>query len=282
MASVDLFQDAAAFSAAVGPWLEEHEAENGLFLGILATLVREPPAAPPLMVVVVEGDRILFAALEGHINLIISRGPDPAIDAAVTRLRLAKTKVTGVVGPAREAERFALGWVKERGSRAVLAVDQRIYELTTISWPAPVPGQMRPIAPGDLALVADWAQAFDAEALPPEEARTLEEARATMATRTRDGNLFGWEVAGQLVSLAGLSRPTATSISVNSVYTPPAHRRRGFATALVAAVSQQGLARGKTRCLLYTDLANPTSNAIYQKIGYRPVCDSRNYRIRPL
>src|SRR2546430_643668 len=78
--------------------------------------------------------------------------------------------------------------------------------------------------------------------------RPAEEARQRMAGRIAEGNLFGWDAGGGLVAMAGLARPTAHTISVNAVYTPPAQRRRGFATALVAAVSAAGLARGKRAC----------------------------------
>jgi hypothetical protein len=80
--------------------------------------------------------------------------------------------------------------------------------------------------------------------------------------------------------MAGLARPTRRTTSINAVYTPPEERRNGYATALVAAVSAEGLRRGKSSCVLYTDLANPVSNSIYPKIGYRPVCDSSQYRFR--
>ena len=71
---------------------------------------------------------------------------------------------------------------------------------------------------------------------------------------------------------------TPKGIRIGGVYTPPDERRRGYATALVAEVSRIKLAEGKALCFLFTDLANPTSNSIYQKIGYRPVCDFAEYR----
>jgi predicted GNAT family acetyltransferase len=64
------------------------------------------------------------------------------------------------------------------------------------------------------------------------------------------------------------------------VYTPPGRRGRGYATALVAALSAELLAAGRRFCFLYTDLANPTSNRIYQRIGYERVCDSAEIRFR--
>jgi predicted GNAT family acetyltransferase len=278
---VELVDDVAAFAASVTEWLQVREAENGLILGLLATMQRAPAAAPTLMVRVTGSDGVLFAALHGQHHLIVTRGPDQALDATVAKLHAAGTRLTGVLGPAREAEQFAQRWAAGGGGRPVLAIDQRIYELVRVVWPAPVTGRMRPVTPADLELVTAWAQAFDVESLPEEEWRTPDQAHHTMSARTCAGELFGWEAGGELVALAGLSRPTATTIAVNAVYTPPGHRRQGFATALVAAVSQEGLERGKRRCLLYTDLANPTSNAIYQRIGYLPVSDSRLYLFRP-
>jgi hypothetical protein len=137
---------------------------------------------------------------------------------------------------------------------------------------------MRRLVAADLELAATWAHGFDVEAMPPQERRTLEEARSKVSARVAEGSLFGWEVEDRLVSMAGLARPTTRTISVNAVYTPPAHRRRGFATALVAALSKEGLARGKRSCLLYADLANPTANSIYANIGYRPIAEWRDYR----
>ena len=88
--------------------------------------------------------------------------------------------------------------------------------------------------------------------------------------------MFLWDI-GQPVSLAARSRHTTHGINVGPVYTPPAFRRRGYAGACVAALSQQMLDAGWEFCTLFTDLANPTSNSVYQKIGYRPVCDFDEY-----
>jgi len=278
---VELYDDWNAFASVVGGFLEEREAENGLFLGVLSALTTDPPPSKPFMTRVLIGGKTDFAAFYRDLNVIVSRGSDEAIDAAAAKLRELGLDVPGVVGPAREAERFAFAWARDRGCTPFLAVDQRIYQLMEVCAPAPVPGQMRALLPADLNLAADWAHGFDMEALP-HETHTREHARHRVERRISEGTLFGWDVQGRLVSMAGLARPTRRTISVNSVFTPPTQRRRGFATALVAAVSQEGLQRGKETCVLYTDLGNPTSNSIYMKIGYRPVCDSRNYRFRPL
>ena len=81
-----------------------------------------------------------------------------------------------------------------------------------------------------------------------------------------------WE--GQPVSLAGFGGPTPNGLRIGPVYTPPQHRGHGYGSAVTAAASHVALDRGKRFCFLYTDLANPTSNAIYERIGYVRVCEA--------
>jgi GNAT superfamily N-acetyltransferase len=275
MLELELHDDLARFSAAVTPWLNEHEAENALLLGLLGVL-----PASSIMLRATDAGRTVFVAFDGGRNLIISRGPDEAIDATAASLSALSIDLPGVVGPVHAAERFALAWAQARRCEPILAVEQRIYQLTEVVPPPPVPGAMRPVAVANEELVTAWAVAFGAEALPLSDRHAADAARDVVIRRTRAGELFAWVVDDQLVAMAGLARPTTRTITVNFVYTPPAHRRRGYATALVAAISAEGLRRGKEACALYTDLANPTSNSIYQKIGYRPVCDSRQYAFR--
>jgi predicted GNAT family acetyltransferase len=279
---LEVYRDELEFSAWVGGWLEEHEAENSLFLGLLGALVEDPPEVPPFMARATTSDgKTVAAAFHRGFALLLSRGPDEAIDAIAARLGALGVQVPAVIGPARESERFARAWSEAQGCDAQLTFDQRIYQLTELRRPQPIAGSMRAIVIADIDLVVEWTQAFDLEALSAHERRPLVDARRHVANRIGGWNLFGWDLDGELVAMAGLARPTVTTISVNSVYTPPAHRRRGFATALVAAVSDVGMKRGKTACVLYTDLGNPTSNAIYQKIGYHPVCYARNYHFGP-
>lgn len=77
--------------------------------------------------------------------------------------------------------------------------------------------------------------------------------------------------------MAGFSGKTPNGIRINLVYTPPKYRKKGYATSCIAALSQTLLDAGHKYCFLFTDLANPTSNHIYQTIGYQPVCKMNNY-----
>jgi uncharacterized protein len=90
-----------------------------------------------------------------------------------------------------------------------------------------------------------------------------------------------WEDDGAPVSLAGWGGPTPNGIRIGPVYTPSHRRGHGYGSAVTAAVSEQQVASGKRFCFLYTDLANPTSNSIYMRIGYEPVCDSIDYGFEP-
>ncbi|MNT82395.1 FR47-like protein [compost metagenome] len=90
-------------------------------------------------------------------------------------------------------------------------------------------------------------------------------------------NVYLWIVDGEIVSMANASRPTENGVSISGVYTPPAKRKIGYASAVVASLSQKMLDSGKKFCVLYTDLANPTSNKIYQEVGYKEVCDSKHF-----
>ncbi|GIU99143.1 MAG: hypothetical protein KatS3mg014_0759 [Actinomycetota bacterium] len=124
----------------------------------------------------------------------------------------------------------------------------------------------------DRGLLLDWLLDFAEEAGlgPTGEPGFLERM---IDARIEEGSLVLWE-DGAPVSLAGSSSPKPSGIRVGPVYTPPEHRRRGYATGLVAELSRWLLARGHRACYLYTDLANPTSNAVYVRIGYRRVADS--------
>jgi predicted GNAT family acetyltransferase len=127
----------------------------------------------------------------------------------------------------------------------------------------------------DLALIVEWAVAFNQEALHKSDSL---DARLEAERRVRKQMMYIWELPdGQAVTMAGKTRPISQVMSISLVYTPPPYRGRGYASNCVAALSQHLLDEGWKKCSLVTDLANPVSNSIYQKIGYRPVCDFTEY-----
>jgi predicted GNAT family acetyltransferase len=150
----------------------------------------------------------------------------------------------------------------------------RLYRLDSVKSPVGVPGHARPARIDEVDLVVEWQAAFaaelDTESLGAEGLRRRVEA---------GGLIWLWEVDGTPVASASRTPLSGGVSRVGFVYTPPALRRRGYAAALVAAVSAATLADGAVACCLYTDLANPTSNKIYQEVGYYPLTDAGEWSL---
>jgi predicted GNAT family acetyltransferase len=157
---------------------------------------------------------------------------------------------------------------------------QGVYALEQVEPLDPVPGAARVAKDDDFGLLLRWWIAFGEEVLH-EGGPGREDAEENVRHKLRSptGGFLLWEDDGDAVSLAGWGGPTPNGIRVGPVYTPPELRGRGYATALTAELSRQLLdgtlfEGGRRFCFLYTDLANPTSNAIYERIGYRKVAES--------
>ena len=268
------FEDEAA------SFLAAREAENNLILGLVSGLKRGRTFGPlpPFFAVARQNDGVVGAAMRTPpFNLILAAGTEPrALAPLLDRFALETTDLTGVLGPKDLAKATTELWSARTGATAHLQMAERIYQLRTVIPPRPVAGRMRAARPSDRDVVARWLYAFGTEAQPHLE-HSAEAARENADRWIDGGTLRLWEDEA-VVSMAGTSGPTPRGIRVGAVYTPPERRRRGYASALVAALSQEQLDAGKEFCFLYTDLANPTSNKIYQDIGYEPVADVDEYR----
>lgn len=256
-----------------GAFLQADEAENNLPLGLAGRFRRaEDTARDEVYLATLEtGGEVVGVALRTPpYNLILTRMPESALSALVERLQERGEVVPGAVGVPEIAEAFADRWMAVTGAAVRDRTPERIYQMTEVRAPGDVPGALCPARPDDVDLVVDWTRRFAAEAEgehPPEDF-----IRRRIEARIQDGEIFAWE-DGRVVSIASASGRTPNGIRIGLVYTPPELRRRGYASACVAALSQRMLDSGRRFCFLYTDLGNPTSNHIYQAIGYRPVCD---------
>jgi GNAT superfamily N-acetyltransferase len=280
------FDDPAAFFAHAAPFLEQREAQHNLLLGLRARLESDRHAfgpEDPYFAVMESGGEVVGAAWRTPPHgLGLSEIDDlAAVDALAHDAR--GLELSGVIGPVAAAERFARLWQASAGVSARIAVAERIYEAREAFPPDGVPGRSRPYADGDHALVAEWLDAFTAEALAEMPPGRQESGAEFIARRAADptGGLVLWEDAARTVSLAGYGSPTPHGLRVGPVYTPPELRGHGYASALVGELTAQLLASGRRYCFLYTDLANPTSNSIYQRVGYRPVSDVSLWRFDP-
>jgi len=273
---VERFANATAFLEAAGPFLGEREAEHNLMFGICANLTADPgfPTAPPYLAAVRRGNHVAAAAvMTPPWNLVLSCTADPAaIGALVAHLGASGSTIPGVTGPIDEVRALAELWCGLRGLVSRLAVAERIYRLERVVPPTGVPGRVRLATAEDRDLLVEWVDAFLVEAL---ERRSLEEAAILVDRSFRAGTRtwYLWEDGGRPVSVAASAGPTPNGIRIGPVYTPRELRRHGYASAVTAAASQAELDHGRRFVFLFTDLSNPTSNKIYQQIGYEPVID---------
>jgi predicted GNAT family acetyltransferase len=259
------------FLEAAQGFLRAAEVENNLLLGIaLNARARESPGAPPYWLTVRTGADIVGCACRTPPHpLVLARAPVQAIAVLAAELRVADPTLPGVTGPTAEAEAFAEDWVAHLGGRWTARIRLRLHELTRLAPPADAPaGTLRKAAEADVALARQWIDAYvhDTGMHPP---------AGDMAQRLVDrGQLFLWvDDEGEPRSMVAATRDSGSGCSINTVYTPPRFRRSGYATAAVATLSRHLLEAGRRFCCLYTDAANPTSNSIYAKIGFRPIRD---------
>ncbi len=181
-----------------------------------------------------------------------------------------------VVGPPEAVEPVAAEWCARTGEVESSRRAQGIYAVRTLVPPRPVEGEARVADTADADVAFDWFCRFSDELdLLPRTARRVVEARITA------GDLTMWVVDGTAVSMAGIGGRTPSGARIGPVYTPPAHRGHGYAAAVTAAATQRCFDDGAQQCFLYTDLANPTSNAIYQRLGYQRVADSLEVVLAP-
>ena len=277
------FTDIGEFAARVEPYLLAHEATHCLMLGLLSTLPRnpKPDGDLPYMALVEEQDEIVLVAMRTPpYNMVLSLiasafAADPS-EALTLVGRDVWTRyldaLPGVIGPVPVSRLFAERWEQQAATTAHLLLHERVYDLEMVIPVTNVPGTYRRVVESDRDLMVRWLAEFAAEALGSGERLDAAEWVDTFyAAPSRGGYL--WEDGGVPVSLAAYGNPTTHGVRIGPVYTPPEQRGRGYASACVAILSQHLLESGRTFCFLFTDLANPTSNHIYQTVGYDPVND---------
>ena len=277
-----VFDDPVAYAENVLPFLLRAPARNNLFLGILNTLQQRSTIYPVFHLwVVEEEDEVVGAALQTpphNIAIAEPRAPD-AVDALVAVIGGAGIRPPGVVGGVEEAQAFADAWCARFGGEHIAINRQGVYELTAIRDAGATEGAARLATDEDLPILLAWQADFIAEAVP-DHVGDEDAMRRRLTALVADGGFWLWE-AGDVVSMTGASAAPPAGVRIGPVYTPPPQRGHGFATALVAHASAHALAHGVDRCWLHTDLANPTSNAIYQRIGYEWVCEATELRFTP-
>lgn len=258
--------------------LMEKEACNNLMLGLLYRFKSEDLQQPYLNLgIVEENGKVIYAFMQTTKHWIL---PDVAdiqkevIEAISLFLYRNKKQVSSILGPVRLVESFVDQWIQLTGAKANVHMKQLIYQLLEVKVKPASNGILVKATEAEQSLVIDWLLQFGVQA---GEHITEEHATETAANNIRNQSLYLWIVNGSPVSMVNNSRSTRNGTSINAVFTPDNYKRNGYATSAVAVLSQKLLDEGYQFCCLYTDLANPTSNGIYQKIGYEVVGDSIVY-----
>ncbi len=285
--------DVAAFLAAAGDYLRRDRVRNTVLLTVAETMRLRPalyrarqdanPAGRPLFGWWTAGRAAAdapAAAREGAVGgAFLHTPPFPVLLSAVpaeaaadlAAKMLAGRPLAGVNSLPEVAAAFGDAWRDITGGRVGVHRRMRLYRLAELTWPTPLPdGSPRLAESGDAALLAGWFTAFAREV---HEMDGGADQQAAVSERLSYGGITVWEAGGAPVSMAGLTRQVAGMVRVGPVYTPPELRGHGYASAATAAVSRRARAAGADEVVLYADLANPVTNSIYQRIGYRPVED---------
>lgn len=266
-----------AFLDVAGEFLEEREAEHNLIFGICSTIEQDPTLYPTrYLASVLHGDKVVAAALRTPPwRLVLSMADHPG---AIHRLvdDLAGEPLPGAVGPSEAVAAFAEAWGRAAGVPTHLSRHERSFRLRAVILPRPTSGEMVRAGNAHLGVLTEWARAFHEEAIGDSPMQDYE-AKADRWVRGIGRVAYIWLDGGRPVSLACVGGLTPHGIRVGPVYTPPGHRGRGYASNLVAQASQLQLDSGREFVFLFTDLANLTSNKIYQDIGYEPVNDVDEY-----
>jgi predicted GNAT family acetyltransferase len=274
--------DAKGALAEVGDALAAAGAEGELSFGILRRLVTEPDAWGDEVVILVgvsDGSLAALVTMTGaHPALIVGFTEPESVgfgDLVIAMLETGR-RPEGVNGALRWSEPFARAWTEVAGATADVRRDVRAFELLEVRRPRMPAGRFRPATAEDHELLERWTVAFGADIAEPV---TPAGAARQVARLAASNDLAVWDLDGRAVSMAAVVRRTPRSSTIALVYTPPNLRGRGFASAVVAELSQRELDAGQQRCSLFTDVANPTSNHIYAEIGYQPKCDFRHYSL---
>jgi predicted GNAT family acetyltransferase len=256
------------------------EAAENLLLGILQVAASGTLTTQPFCRVVrASGQLVGIAVRTPPMPLMLS---DMPLEAALTLAPALLSSIDAegslmINGPAELTDALSLALTEAHDLSRGPGQRMRLFELRQVLLLPRPQGAMRLAEAADHALVLAWFDAFVEEATPHESGlRNLERQVTDAISGSR---VFLWESGGRSVALAQRSRDTGHGASIGPVYTPPAMRGHGYATALVAELSQLILDEGKSYTCLFTDLANPISNRIYPRIGYREVSDFAQWRL---
>lgn len=272
------------FAGKVTPFLEKNEDKFSLFLGVLNGIKAGAYNNPYMATIEEEGELLaIFQMTPPHpLNIVFvdKKHISACIELCTAELIKHSIKVESIISVKEWAIMFAEKWKEKTGGTYSFMMDQGLYRLDRVEEALRMsPGSWRYATHNDALLIEKWYSQFERDTGLPMTAAV--EIKKRVNTMLKGNEVFLWENRGEVVSMMKKARPTKNGVTVSLVFTPAEKRGQGYGRTIVAAGSKELLKEFKF-CVLYTDMLNPTSNKIYQEIGYKKLVDSVHLKLETI
>jgi len=272
-----LEKDPKVFLDKYGDWLRENKVKHNLILGLCNRAINGEYPVINCIAILKDGSPCLLAIQTPPLHLILSESSGEGLETLVDCLIEKEINFPGILGQDKIVEKLTEILSKKTNKSFVKKMEDYIYVLNKVSFLVnPAEGEFSFAKESDLDLLSDWHQALLLEALPEEDYIFREESEKKVKSFINDKLLSVWRVNGEPVSCARF-QSFDDMARISFVYTPKEFRGKGYASAVVAKLSQHLLDKDIKDCCLYTDASNATSNSIYTKIGYKFITDAVLY-----
>jgi len=281
---IEYHTDVKQFLQLCSSHLLEYETENNLLFGILNALRKNihhysKDFVPELISITENNELKLIAIRTPPFNQLISFTDDlKSISFLVDELLKKNTVLPGILGFNEGALFFSQLWAKKNKINYSLDMHERIYRLTEVNSQTLGNNTFDYAKMDDCELITEWMKGFILECFPDASEEEVADSVERVEKAIKRKKFYVLKADGKIVSMVKSAGITPNGQTINAVYTPPHYRKKGYATEVVAKISQKILNEGKKYCFLFTDLANPISNKIYQEIGFKPIIDMDQYK----
>lgn len=270
-------QGAQRFWQVVEPMLVVREAENCVLIGLIQDVLRGSAAGNWRLLSIEERDRPGAAALVSSTGMLVLTWATPEmLERLIDFLQAARQPVTSIYAPAYTSWQFSRRWAEATQQDFTFDREERVYQLSRVRYELPATGRLEAATSADQPLLVRWLERFVYEVRY--ECATDVAQLAGLLIQARAA--FLWK-APDPVAMASWSLTSTHGASMNFVYTPPEFRGRGYGKAVSAALGGHMLASGRRYCFILTDREDMRTNALYQKIGARTVCEMQRCLIVP-
>ena len=272
---LQIYEDPRTFRAFADPFYGADTFRHTIALTVMARFLGVPRDEAPIMGTLHDNGELIGVALRTPPWPVIVSGlpTDPGLlDSFLTQWLEADPGLPGVSGPIENAQPVADAWIRHTGGSTSVRLASRLFQLGELV-PPTTTGRAREATEDDIDLLVRWRLEFHHQAVHFQ--HLPDEGDAPVRRMFENGDsIILWEDGGKPVAWALASAPIGGMSRIGPVYTPKEHREHGYGSAVTAAVAQHAMNAGAHDVMLFTDLTNPVSNSIYQKIGFRPVYDS--------